>query len=250
MTSAMSSAGDLFLVHRDRHARHLGVHDLGELAIGPGQDQVAHRQHAEQVPPLIDHVDIKHLLELFAEPAKLVDGLFDREALGQRRDLWRHDAAGGVRRVLLELADLRGFVRLHLIDDRIVHLVRQMLQHIDRVVGGHGRDNHRSLRSTHVLEHRRRHGRVHLGKNSARRIWVEIFRDARGSCRRHVLQHIGAIGGRDLLDPLGNLIGIRVRGLGLDGLVALGFVLVAALVAHAGESNVWRLVERMVGGAR
>ena len=65
-----------------------------------GEDQVAHRQHADQMPPAIDDIHIKHLLLLFVEPAQLRDRFLAGDVLRQRGDLRGHDPAGGVARVI------------------------------------------------------------------------------------------------------------------------------------------------------
>ena len=47
--------------------------------VGLGEDQVAHRQHADEVPAAVDHVDVEHLLQLFVELAELCDRVLDGE---------------------------------------------------------------------------------------------------------------------------------------------------------------------------
>ena len=78
--------GDFFLVHR-RRARCVTswIMMLRKLRLGLGEDQVAHRQHADQVPAAVDHVDVEHLLELFVEPAEQLDRAVDGEVFGRAR---------------------------------------------------------------------------------------------------------------------------------------------------------------------
>ena len=202
---AAHQASDFFLVERRGDARHLVTHDLIEARGGRLENQVPHRQHAHQMPPTVDDVDVKHQRRLLAHAAQLGNRLLDGHLLGQRRDLGGHDAAGRVGWILLELAHLLGDGNFHLVDDRVVHLGADALEQIDAIVGVHRRDHHRSLGRLHLRDHLGGARRVHLGKDAPGSIGIEVLGDAGCLRQRQVRQDLGAIGGGHFFNALRHL---------------------------------------------
>jgi hypothetical protein len=134
------TSSNFFLVHRRRNADDVRPHDLGDLLIGVGDDEIAEARDAAQAL-LVDDVDRVH--ELVPVARALLD---DLERLGNehaRRDrdeIRRHQVAGAGVRPLLDLADLLGgggVDPLQRLEDLVAHCLGQHAEEVGPVVGRH-----------------------------------------------------------------------------------------------------------------
>ena len=133
-------AGDdlrhLLLIGLGGDTDRLGDHQVAELLVGRLYDQLAKRQHADQLAAVVDHVDVEAGL-VVSVPLQPLDGLFDRDRLGQGEVLRRHDRAGGIGRVPQEQLDvLRELAKAG--QDLVGQITGQLAEQLCRVVGRHG----------------------------------------------------------------------------------------------------------------
>ena len=162
---------------------------------------------------LVDHVDVEDLAR--APPcsaAELVDRLLGRQVLDQGRDLRGHDPAGGVGFELLQPADFVGVVGRELVHQLLVPGLGDVVQDVDPVVGVHRGQHHRRLGHGHVGNHRSGPRRLHPRDDAAGGVGVENLGDVGGLLRREVLHHVRAVGGVDLLDPVGDALALGLLG--------------------------------------
>ena len=93
-----------------RDADQVGRHDPLERRLRRDEQQPPQRDDADEVPPLVDDVEIEDHLDV-AAALQLGDRLADRQVLAQREDMRVHDAARGLLAVLEQVLDLTRFLR-------------------------------------------------------------------------------------------------------------------------------------------
>ena len=104
---------------------HVGVHDILDQVLLVGQQQVADRQHAQQLAPGVGDVQDVDGLQLTADAADTLKGVRHRHVLFQGQKLHVHDGACAV------LGVFQNFV------DGLAHLRRGLVQNTDHHAGGH-----------------------------------------------------------------------------------------------------------------
>ncbi len=90
---------DQLLVVGVAHAPHRRVHDRGQRRFHAVQDQVAHRQDADQPVRGVHDVGVVELARRLDDPPQAVDAIPDGQVGAQRRHPGRHDRARTLRRV-------------------------------------------------------------------------------------------------------------------------------------------------------
>ena len=125
---------DLFLVHVHAGADQVRGHDPLERRLGRDQQQAAQRHDADQVPALVDDVEIEDHLDV-AVALQLGDGLAHRHVFAQREDIRVHDAAGRPLLVLEQVLDDLRLLRPHQIEHRGRQVLRQVIDQRRGVVG-------------------------------------------------------------------------------------------------------------------
>ena len=113
-----------------------------------------------------------------------------------------HDPAGRVGRVLLQRADLRRRPRRPSRRRSLVQRRRGRARGCRRGRPGPSPRATIDASAASMSRHdRRRQRRVHLRQDCAGGVGVEVLGDVRRLLGRQVLQHVGPVGGGDLLDP-------------------------------------------------
>ena len=157
-------------------------------------------QHADQVLPPVHDVDVPHLLQLFAEPAQLDDRLLDREIF--------RSAVTSV--VMIPPAVSGGYFS----SSRTSAASSASISPRMASCCSSGTCSSTSTRSSGAMadttidasaasmsdEHGGGPLRVHLRKDPAGGLRVEILRHVRRRLGRQLLQHLRALGRGDLLD--------------------------------------------------
>jgi hypothetical protein len=116
------------------HADQVGRHDPLERCGRRHEEQPPQRDHSDEVPPHVDDVEVEDHLHV---PGLLErrDRLGRRHVFRKREDLRIHDAAGGLLRVLEELADLAaGRALLNQLENGRRQLLRQVIDDGCRIV--------------------------------------------------------------------------------------------------------------------
>jgi len=139
------------------------------------------REHAEQVLVGVEHVDVVDGLGLGGDLAEHHDGVVGADVGGDGDEGRGHPAAGGVRLVGEELADLRGLLGLHLAEDALGVLVAELGDDVGGVVG------------------------VHLLEQVGGLAGLEGLEDVGGLLRLELLEDAGDLGVRQVLQEGGDL---------------------------------------------
>ncbi len=145
--------GHLVLVGQHADGDRLLDHHLPDLGLGAGHDQVAQRQHADQPPVVVGHVDVVDGLGVGLELAEHVDRLGRGEVGRHRHELGGHDPAGRVLGIAEQLLDLGLLVGLHQGEDLVAGGLGQVGHQVGRVVGRHLLEDVGGPAGLEVLEH-------------------------------------------------------------------------------------------------
>ncbi len=99
----------------DSHRQGAREHDLGHLALGVGEHDVAQPQDADQLSGRRRDVDVLHVVVRVQRgvAAQFVEHLPDRAVLREGQELGDHDAAGDIRRILTQKPSLPSLLRIH-----------------------------------------------------------------------------------------------------------------------------------------
>ena len=104
--------GDLALVGAGADADDLGDHDGLKRPAGVADHKLPQIADADELPVLVDHIEIEGHLDVFVARLERLDGLAAGGGPGEREDVGRHDAAGRVFVIGEERVDLIGVVTL------------------------------------------------------------------------------------------------------------------------------------------
>ena len=127
--------GDLVLRHFHRHRDHRPFHDVGDGFVRARQHEIAEGQDAGDVPLHVHHEDVVDLGHVVLGPPDQADGLLHGGVLRHRHVLRLHDAAGSVRRMIQQVANLLRQLQRHLRQDGGGAFLRQGLEQVGGIVG-------------------------------------------------------------------------------------------------------------------
>ena len=203
MVSATDSAGS-----RARTATGSSIITLGDPRLRPRDDQVAQRQHADQPPVVVDHVDVVDRLGVGLELAQPVDRLGRGQRRGHGDELGRHrppaESSGNASRSRTSSAsscsirarissrlpvgqvghEVGRVVRAHLLEDVGRPRGLEVLEHLHLRVGLHLLDASASASSSSAASTPRRSRGVSWSMMSARSAGWSSARRAWGTRRR------------------------------------------------------------------
>ena len=179
-------------VHLGRHAHHVLVPHGEDGLPGLGDEEPAQRDDADQMPVIVHHVQLERAL-LGDRLAHVVDRLLHRRALVHGDEVRRHEAAGGVLRILEDLLDLLGLLLLHEVQDLLGVLARQLLHDVGRLLGRHLVEDARDL---HLVE------RAHQFEL---RVVVELGEHIAGALLRERAEDCDLIGQGELSEHAGDV---------------------------------------------
>ena len=149
--------GHLFLIRVDPGADQVGGHDALQRRLSGHQQQTAQGDDPDQMPSLIDDVEIEHHL-YFARTLQGLNRFTSGQVLRQREHRRVHDPTGGLLRVVQQVLDLAGLARPHLFE----HDVRQVLWELV--------DQRRGVIRRQLLQPRRNAVRRVVGQQHRRRL--------------------------------------------------------------------------------
>ena len=171
-----------------------GGHEVAHPAGVRHGEQVAQREHAEQVLAAVDDVDVVdglHVLGLAAQHRQRLAGGGVGRHLGEGRG---HDAAGGVLGVGEQLAHVLGVFLLHERDEPPGAILGQVGDQVGGVVGRHGREQLGGLVVRQVDEQRRLIRRVHLLQGVGGELVLEDAEHGGALLRRELVRDVGDVG--------------------------------------------------------
>lgn len=128
---------DRFLIERVGNRDDVALHDIGHQPVARRDEQVPKRHHTAEALAVIEHVGVVDGLELFAGlPAQVADGFGHGHLGAQARETWAHQPAGRILGVRQKSAHFRARRRVEHLEQRGALLLRDLLDHVDRVVRG------------------------------------------------------------------------------------------------------------------
>ena len=130
--------GDLprhfFLVGVDARALDVGGHDALQRRIGGHQQQPSQRRDADEVPPLVDDVEVEHHLDV-ARRLNGGDRLAGGQFLREREHIGIHQTAGGLLFVFEQVADAAAGLRPNQLEHHRAQVGSQPFEQRRRIVG-------------------------------------------------------------------------------------------------------------------
>src|SRR5712691_4494217 len=123
--------GDLARARIDSNRDDILDHEVADLGLGLGHDQIAKRENTEEVFLLVDHIDVVHTLGIRFELAQPLDRLGRGQGMEDRDVFRRHEATGRVLAVRQQLFNVLGLVFLHFLQQ----LLGPLAWHIGQQVG-------------------------------------------------------------------------------------------------------------------
>jgi hypothetical protein len=144
---------DLLLVEVRAHERDVAVHELRDGRLGGRAQERVNRADAPEAVLVVDDVDVFDRLGRHGALNR-PQRLGGRERLGNRDEIERHAAAGGVLVVLPQLGDVLRVVLVELLHHRRLLLHRQMVDDVGDDVGGHLLDDVLEPRLSHAVDDR------------------------------------------------------------------------------------------------
>ena len=157
--------GDELLVVRRAHGDHLRVHQLLDLSIIRGEQQLSQRHRAQQHAAIVQNIQRIDRFLVRRVLANRVHRLPDRRTHMEIHVFDSHNTAGAVFRIAQKLIDQRALIFIAVFQDALDHACGQLLQKVDRVVDEHIVQNANGFLVAQRIDDARLLIRVHIGEN-------------------------------------------------------------------------------------
>src|SRR5919197_1183315 len=185
---ALDEARDLLLVGVHRHALHVLGADRPDGRRGVRGDQTVERDEADQVVVVVHDVDVEGAVARL-RLADVLDRPRHRHRLRHGDEVGRHEAARGALGVLEEDLDLLGFLLLHEVQELLGLLLRELLDDVHDLVGGHAIEGARDFRLVERADQLAQDRVVELGEDRARLLGREEPEHAHLVLERELADH-------------------------------------------------------------